>query len=115
MRVTIVGVKKSEYKNKDGVMKSSYNYYGIKEFTRYEQENADCEGHAIVSEWSGVDFNVHPGDVVEFIYEPGFQDKATLVDVQPVALADSNPFTEKKDAVDDKAAGSQGKAAKAGA
>lgn len=115
MRVTIVGVKKSEYKAKDGVMKNSFNYCGLKDFTRYEQENADCEGQDIVREWSGVDFNVHPGDVVEFIYEPGYQDKATLVDIQPVALASSNPYTEKKETADDKVAGPQGKAAKAGA
>lgn len=103
MRVTIVGIKKAQYK-RDGAMKSSYNYYGTKDFTRYEQENAECEGQAVVSEWSGVDFNVHPGDVVDFIYEPGFQDKATLVDIQMIALAASNPYTEKKDAVPDKAA-----------
>lgn len=95
MRVTLVGVKKSEYKAKSGEMRTSYNYCGLKDFTRYEQENADCEGQDIVREWSGVDFNVHPGDVVEFIYEPGFQDKATLVDIQPIALKGSSPFPEK--------------------
>lgn len=110
MRVTLVGVKKSEYKSKDGVMKSSYNYCGLKDFTRYEQENAECEGQDVVREWSGINFNVHPGDVVDFIYEPGYQDKATLVDIQPVALAAGNPFpgdksAESKDSKDKNKAG----------
>lgn len=110
MRVTLVGVKKSEYKSKDGVMKFSYNYCGLKDFTRYEQENAECEGQDIVREWSGINFDVHPGDVVDFIYEPGYQDKATLVDIQPVVLVSGNPFTgdkaaESKDSKDKNKAG----------
>lgn len=112
MRVTLVGVKRSEYK-KDGVMKSSYNYYGTKDFTRYDQESAECDGKCVVSEWSSVDFNVFPGDVVDFIYEPGYQDKATLVDIQLIAPARSNPYTEKKDDTPDKAADPKDK--KAGA
>ncbi len=95
MRVTILGVKRSEYK-KDNQMRVGFNYYGAKEFTRYEQENAECEGQAVISEWSNTDFGIHPGDVVDFIYEPGFQDKATLVDVQIVSIAD-NPYTEGKE------------------
>lgn len=114
MRVTVMGVKASQYKGKDGQLKSGYNISGLKDFTRYEMENADCEGQDVVREFTNVNFNVHPGDVVEFIYEPGFQDKATLVDIQIISLAD-NPFPDKKDAADDKAAGPQGKAAKAGA
>lgn len=113
MRVTVMGVKASQYKGKDGQLKSGYNISGLKDFNRYEMENADCEGQDVVREFTNVNFNVHPGDVVEFIYEPGFQDKATLVDIQIISLAD-NPFPDKKDA-DDKAAGPQGKAAKAGA
>ncbi len=101
MRVTILGVKRSEYK-KDNQKKVGFNYCGIKEFTRYEQENAECEGHDVVREWSNTDFGIHPGDVVDFIYEPGFQDKATLVDVQIVSIAD-NPFPESKEkSADDK-------------
>ena len=49
-----------------------------------------------MQEWSGVDFSVHPGDVVRFIYEPGYQDKATLVDVELVSHGDGNPFTGKE-------------------
>lgn len=102
MRVEIIGVKKSAYKGKEGVMKTGYNYCGLKEFTRYELENADCEGKDIIREWSNIDFGVHPGDVVEFIYEPGFKDKATLVDVKVISVA-GNPFPEQDTAASDKA------------
>lgn len=104
MRVTIIGVKASEYKGKDNQMKRGYNICGLKDYTRYEMENSDCEGQDVVREWTNVDFNVHPGDVVDFIYEPGFQDKATLVDVKVISYAD-NPFPdkEKADAKDKKA------------
>lgn len=90
MQVKIVGVKRSEY-GKEGNRKVGYNYCGIKEYTRYEQENADCEGDDVIKEFSSMDFGIHPGDVVEFVYEPGFQDRATLVDVKIISMAE-NPY-----------------------
>ncbi len=102
--VTIIGVKKGQYKGRDGVMKNSFNYYGVKDFSARDLETSDCEGQVVVQEWSSVDFSVRPGDVVRFIYEPGFQDKATLVDVELVSHGDGNPFTKKEDAAPDKAA-----------
>lgn len=102
--VTIIGVRKGQYKDKNGVMKNSFNYYGMKDFSARDLETADCEGHLVVSEWSNIAFDVHPGDVVRFIYEPGYQDKATLVDIEPVALAAGNPFPGNKDAAPGKAA-----------
>lgn len=112
MRVIIIGVKRSEYKGKDQSQKVGYNYCGLKEFTRYELENAQCEGQDVIREWSSIDFNIHPGDEVEFIYEPGFQDKATLVDVKVIKIAD-NPFPDKEKAPYKPAA--DPKAVKAGA
>lgn len=97
MRVILVGVKKSEYRGKDQTQKVGFSYCGLKEFTRYEMENAQCEGQDVIREWSNIDFNVHPGDEVEFIYEPGFQDKATLVDIKVIKFAD-NPFPDKEKA-----------------
>lgn len=94
MQVRIVGVKKSEYKGKDGKDKTGYNYCGMKEYTQYEKENAYCEGLDVVREFSSMDFGIHPGDTVEFLYEPGYQDKATLVDVRILAIADNPPFKE---------------------
>lgn len=107
MEVVIVGVKRSEYK-KDGSTRVAFNYCAIKQFTRYEQENADCEGEDVIREFSSTDFNIHPGDRVEFIYEPGYQDKATLVDVRILELSDKPPFEEpenKKEKPVEKAAG----------
>lgn len=108
--VTIIGVKKSQYKDKYGVMKNSFNYYGTKDFSARDLETADCEGKLVVSEWSNIAFDVHPGDVVRFIYEPGYKDMATLVDIEPVALASGNPYpgdkaAEPKDSKDKNKAG----------
>lgn len=94
MEVVIVGVKASEYKGKDGKNRTGYNISGLKDYTRYEQENADCEGQDVVREFTNIDFNIHPGDRVEFIYEPGFQDKATLVDVRVLSIGDTPPFKD---------------------
>ena len=96
MKVTIVGVKKSDYKGKDGIPKVGFNYLGIKDFTAYELENNQCEGNDVIREFSNRDFNLHPGDVVEFMYEPGFEGRATLVDVKMLKIADA-PFTDGKD------------------
>lgn len=93
MQVQIVGVKRSEYV-KDGKEKLACNYFGVKEFTEYEKQNGDCEGLCAVAEYSSVDFGVHVGDIVEFMYEPGFKDKATLVDIRILKLADKQPFKE---------------------
>lgn len=104
MEVVIVGVKASEYKGKDGKSRTGFNISGIKDYTRYEQENADCEGQDVIKEFTNIDFSIHPGDRVEFIYEPGFQDKATLVDVKVLAIADKPPFKEGSGAGSQKAA-----------
>lgn len=82
MRVTIVGVRKSESKGR-----TAFNYYGLKDFTDYEVQNSVCKGNAVVSEFSYIDFNLCPGDVVEFDYEPGFQGRASLVNVRMVIPA----------------------------
>lgn len=88
MRVTIVGVRKSESKGR-----AAFNYFGLKDFTDYDIQNSECNGQSVVAEFSYTDFNLKPGDVVEFDYEPGFQGRATLVGVRPVSLvADINPF-----------------------
>lgn len=91
MVVKIVGVKRSEYKGKDGSNRVGFNYMAIKDFTQYERENTEVEGHDVIREFSNTDFNLHPGDEVEFMYEPGFENRATLVDVKPIKLA-GNPF-----------------------
>lgn len=75
MKVTIVGVRSSK-SSKTG--KDIYFYYGTKSFTDYERQSGYCEGEAIISEYSGIDYGLKVGDVCEFNYEPGYQGKATL-------------------------------------
>lgn len=82
MKVEIVGVRKSESKGRP-----AFNYSGLKEYTDYERENSECEGRDVVSEFSYQDFGVHQGDIVEFYYEPGYQGRATLVDMKIVTPA----------------------------
>ena len=94
MQVKIVGVKRSEYTGKDGKDKTAINYFGLKDFTNYEKDNSDCEGVCAIAEYSSTDYGVHVGDIVEFMYEPGFKDKATLVDIIPIKIADKPPFKE---------------------
>lgn len=93
MKVTIVGVRKSESKGR-----TAYNYFGLKDFTDYEIENSECQGQTVVSEFSYKNFDLKPGDVVEFDYEPGFEGRAMLVGIRPISLAaDTNPFDGGKD------------------
>lgn len=104
MQVAITGVKKQTYE-KDGRRQTAINYSGVKAYTAYEQENAECEGEDTIREFSRVDFGVHPGDIVEFVYEPGFQDRATLVDIRVLSIGDKAPFDGKKEKPADKVAG----------
>lgn len=80
MRCTIVGVKKGKTKNG----KECYNYYATKEFTEYDQESAECCGCDVVSAFAYRDYGVQPGDEVDFRYEPGFEGRATLTDIQMI-------------------------------
>lgn len=77
MKVTIIGIKKAKTKNG----KDFCQYYFQKAFTGYEVENSECLGFAVGSEFSYNDYGLKPGDVCDFLYEPGFEGKATLSDV----------------------------------
>ena len=94
MRVNIVGVKKSSYE-RNGIEKVAYNYSGTKPYTDYELDNSECRGLDIVREYSSRDFKVEPGDVVDFVYEPGYEGKAVLVDIVMVKPVGGVPFGEK--------------------
>lgn len=103
MQVKLLGVKISHYQ-KDGQDMVAANYYGVKPFTEYEMKNCLCDGASVVSEYARKDFGVRAGDIVDFVYEPGFKDKATLVDIVPLAIADKPPFKEGSGAGPQKAA-----------
>ena len=96
MKVTILGIKKTSYKGKDGSDKISYNYSCAKDYTEYEQENAECKGQDVIREYSSKEYPVQVGDVVNLIYEPGFEGRATLVDMQMVKIS-TTPFDKKGD------------------
>lgn len=91
MKVTIIGIKKAQTKNK----KNFCQYFFQKAFTDYEMENSDCLGFTVGSEFSYKDYNLKPGDVCDFQYEPGYEGKATLSDV--VVLT---PIEKAKDSKD---------------
>lgn len=95
MLVTILGIKKTSYKGKDGSDKTAYNYSCTKDYTEYEKDNADCKGSDVIREYSSKEYPVQVGDVVNLIYEPGYEGKATLVDMQMMKLSDT-PFDKEK-------------------
>lgn len=93
MKVEIVGVRKGQTKTG----RDCFNYYGLKEFSDYDQENSQCEGQEVVKEFSYKDYGVKVGDEVEFQYEPGFKEKATLSNILMLKAGGSTPpFKEDK-------------------
>lgn len=88
MQVTIVGIKKGETKNK----KPCFNYYGLRNFSDYDMENSDCDGHQPVEAFSYKDYGIAVGDLVDFQYEPGFEGRATLSNIVMVKMGSGNPF-----------------------
>lgn len=92
MKVTIIGIKKAKTKNG----REFSQYYFEKPFTDYEMENSDCAGMTVGSEFSYKDFGLKPGDVCDFQYEPGFDNKATLTDVVVLKEAVAEKLKEKE-------------------
>lgn len=88
MRVEIVGIRHG--KTKTG--KESYNYFGLREFSDYDQENSECSGKQPVDAFSYKDYGVAVGDVVDFQYEPGYEGKAQLSNIVMVQMGGGNPF-----------------------
>ncbi len=95
MACTIVGIRKGESKGKP-----CWNIAATKDYSAYDQQNSECEGVDVVSEFTYIDFAVHPGDTVEFVYDKGFQGRATLVDVKIISLAGSVPFDDRQSGKD---------------
>lgn len=92
MKCTIVGIKKGTTKNG----KQCFNYYGLKDFSDYDLENSECQGHDVVSAFSYKDYGVMTGDEVDLRYEPGFEGRATLDDIVVLKPAGKIPFDENK-------------------
>ncbi len=94
MRATVIGISRGVTKNNRDFM----NIYATKEFPDYEKQNNDVEGVSAFVEFTYNDYPIHPGDVVDLSYEPGFQGRASLTDIVIVKPADkpANPADNKK-------------------
>lgn len=78
---TIVGIK--TIKTKTG--NTGYEIFYTEPFSQYEADTSESiHGLSCGREYSRKDFSVKVGDVVNMIYEKGFQDRAQLVDIQIV-------------------------------
>lgn len=79
MKVTVTGIMKGTSKNN----RQFTQFFGTTPFTDYESESNDCTGFKTVEVFTYLDFShVKVGDVCDFLYEPGYQGRATLSDVK---------------------------------
>lgn len=75
--VKIVGIKKSPSSKNPEV--TYYNYYYLGNYTEYDINNSEVFGIPAGAEFSNIDIGCNVGDIVEFKYRKGFQDKAQLI------------------------------------
>lgn len=75
--VKIVGIKIAPSSKNPNVF--YYNYYYMGQFGDYDLEHAEVSGNPCGVEFATVDIGCNVGDVVEFKYRRGYQDKAQLV------------------------------------
>ena len=84
MKVTITGIMKGTSKNN----RQFTQYFGTTPFSDYETESNDCTGFKVVEVFTYQDFGpISVGDLCEFLYEPGYQGRATLSGVKPIKNA----------------------------
>lgn len=88
MRTRVVGIVTEERESK-GVKQLTTNLYLELEHEEWRKERAlRLEGKRYVMEWTRLDCSgLHVGDTVDLFYEPGFQNKATLVGFKVVPQA----------------------------
>ena len=84
MKVTVTGTMKGTSK----AGRVFFQIYGTTPFTEYEGGNNDCVGVKTVDVFTYLDCGaLRVGDVVDLVYEPGFQGRASLVEIVPVRPA----------------------------
>ena len=84
MKVQIIGVQKGQSRNG----RDFTNFFFQKPFTDYETSNGSCVGYKTDSEFTYINCDgIKPGDECELTYEPGYQDKATLTNIQIISAA----------------------------
>ena len=73
----ITGVRNFKSKGKE-VQTIHY----VESFRDYDLDNSDaCYGVSAGNVYSSTRYNVQPGDIVKFDYEPGFEGRAMLVGI----------------------------------
>ena len=84
MKVTVTGTMKGTSK----AGREFFQLFATTPFTEYESQNNDCMGLKTVEVFTYLDCgSLRVGDEVDLVYEPGFQGRATLVQIVPVKLA----------------------------
>ena len=92
MKVTVIGVVKG--KNKAG--REFSRLYVTSEFSDYEVENNGAVGLKCMEVFTYIDCSfLRVNDVVDLVYEPGFQGRADLTDIIPVKAPDSKTAAAK--------------------
>ena len=87
MKVTVTGTMKGQ--NKAG--REFFQIYATTPFTDYESQNNECIGLKTVDVFTYLDCStLRVGDVVDLVYEPGFQGRATLTDIIPIKNAETS-------------------------
>lgn len=88
MKVKVLGISSYE--------KEGQKYFNVYVATPFSDRMLDAgaqgvQAKAVWSPANNVDFSeVNPGDYLDLVYEPGFQDKATLVSFSPL----TTPFNQ---------------------
>lgn len=90
MIAKVLGTSKYEKDNK-----VNWTLHVMTEFNSYEQGNG-AYGYKAQSIWTNVVdcSTLMPDDLVELNFEPGFQDRATLVSFTVLSKTANNPFTK---------------------
>ncbi len=93
MKVELIGIASGEYQDKNGKTKEMSQLYFKQPYSAYEsaREGITCDGMKVGSAFFPKIVNAKAGDTIELEYEPGFQDKATLVNVAVIERAKAAP------------------------
>lgn len=88
MLAKVLGITSYE---KDG--KKNYTLHYCQEFTAYDKERG-AEGLKVATVWTNLSCaaQIFPDDLVELQFEPGYQDRATLVDIVRYPKSKEHPL-----------------------
>lgn len=89
MKVELIGIASGTYQDKNGKEKEATTVYFKQPFSDYEshREGMECNGFKVGMAFYPRIVKAQAGDIIDLEYEPGFQDKATLVNITVVSSA----------------------------